>query len=231
LLLVSVFPDNSCCPGPCIGGIILTYSDWRSMYWLQVGQAGLGFALSMVFLPSIRSEVQQLHEKKGQTLSALEVVGKFSPMRVLRLYLRPQIFLADLACGFLAVTQYGLLTSVRHIINPRFDLTTPMVSGLFYIAPGAGFIVGSLVGGRLSDRTVKQYIEKRGGLRLPKDRLNSSLIHMFVVLPGSMLLYGWGLDKQFGGLALPIVMAFWIGVGLMGAWNGLNTYTAGRHLL
>ncbi|KAL4975804.1 hypothetical protein BDW66DRAFT_151534 [Aspergillus desertorum] len=31
---------------------------------------------------------------------------------------------------------------------------------------------------------------------------------------------------QFGGLALPVILAFSIGAGLMGAWNGLNTYSA-----
>jgi hypothetical protein len=79
----------------------------------------------------------------------------------------------------------------------------------------------------MSDHAVKRYIVKRGGSRLPKDRLNSGLVHLFFVLPVSLLLYGWSLEKEIGGLALPIVMAFWIGVGLMGAWNGLNTYTAG----
>lgn len=201
------------------------------MYWLQVAQAALGAGLSFIFVPSIRSEVQQLYEKDGEVkLTVWAVVQRFNPAKIFKLYLRPQVLLADLTCGFLAITQYGLLSSVRHVINPRFNLTTSLVSGLFYIAPGAGFIVGSLVGGRLSDRTVKQWIAKRDGLRLPKDRLNSSLVHLFIVLPISMLLYGWSLEKNFGGLALPIVMAFWIGVGLMGAFNGLNTYTAGEFL-
>lgn len=92
-----------------------------------------------------------------------------------------------------------------------------------------GFFVGSIVGGRLSDRTVKKYIAKRDGERIPKDRLNSGLTGLFIVLPISMLLYAWSLEKGFGGLALPIVAAFWIGVGTMGTFNALNTYTAGKH--
>lgn len=91
-----------------------------------------------------------------------------------------------------------------------------------------GFFVGSVVGGRFSDRTVKQYIVKRDGVRIPKDRLNSGLATLFIVLPISEVLYGWSLDKEFGGLALPIVAAFWIGAGLMGTFNSLNTYTAGK---
>lgn len=147
---------------------------------------------------------------------------------MLKMYLRRDVLLADLACGFLGVVQYGLLASVRHIINPRFNLTTPLISGLFYLSPGLGLIVGSLVGGHYSDRTVKRWIAKRNGRHLPRDRLNSGAVYFFLVLPISILLYGWGLQKSFGGLPLIIIMAFWIGIGLMGAWNGLNTYTAGK---
>ncbi|KAH8901638.1 putative MFS transporter [Thozetella sp. PMI_491] len=213
--------------GPCVGGIIVTFSTWRSIYWLQVAMAGLGFVLSILFIPDIKSEVQQLNEKShGGDLTALDILRSFNPAKIFRQFLRPQVLLADLACGFLSMAQYGLLTSVRQIINPRFNLTTPLISGLFYLAPGAGFVAGSLIGGRLSDHTVKRYIAKREGVRLPRDRLNSGILYLIGILPISMLLYGWCLDKEFGGLALPIVMSFWIGTGLLGAWNGLNTYTA-----
>jgi MFS family permease len=134
----------------------------------------------------------------------------------------------DIICGFLAIYQYGLLTSVRSTVNPRFNLTTPLISGLFYIAPGAGFLIGSILGGRLSDRTVKLYIKKRNGLRVPQDRLNSGLLPLCFVLPVSILVYGWSLQAKVGGMALPIVAAFFGGVGLMGSFNGLNTYTAGK---
>ncbi|KAL3435840.1 major facilitator superfamily domain-containing protein [Aspergillus tetrazonus] len=220
--------------GPCISGVIVTFAHWRDIYWLQVAMAGLGSALSVFAIPNIQSEVKQLYEEKAELDSGsdtipqriFQVLTRFSPTKVLKLYLLPQVFLSDLICGFLAITQYGTLTSVRHVINPRFGFTTPLVSGLFYLAPGTGFIVGSLVGGRLSDHTVKRYIRKRNGLRLPKDRLNSGIGYFFAVLPISMVLYGWSLQKQFGGLALPIILAFLIGAGLMGAWNGLNTYSA-----
>ncbi|KAL4863201.1 hypothetical protein BDV12DRAFT_206728 [Aspergillus spectabilis] len=213
--------------GPCIAGIIVTFSTWRSIYWLQVAMSGLGFGLSLFFIPDIRSEVKQVYSDfDASELSFRGIISRFNPVKMFKVYLRPQVFLADLCCGLLAITQYGLLTSIRHVINPRFNLTAPLVSGLFYLAPGAGFIMGSLLGGKISDRTVKKYIVKRDGLRLPKDRLNSGLGCFFVILPISMLLYAWGLDKEFGGLPLPIIMGIGIGIGLMGAYNGLNTYTA-----
>lgn len=48
------------------------------------------------------------------------------------------------------------------------------------------------------------------------------------VLPVAVLVYGWTLEKRAGGMAVPIIAAFWAGVGLMGSFNGLNTYAAGE---
>ncbi|KAJ5344887.1 MFS transporter [Penicillium brevicompactum] len=131
-----------------------------------------------------------------------------------------------LTCGLLSTFQYAILTSARSIFNPRFNLTTPLVSGLFYLAPGIGFLVGSVVGGKLSDRAVKKWIKKRNGVRLPQDRLNSGIATLFGVLPAATLIYGWTLEEEVGGMVVPIIAAFFAGVGLMGAFNALNTYSA-----
>lgn len=134
----------------------------------------------------------------------------------------------NFACGLLGFNQYGLLSSIRRVINPRFDLTSPLISGLFYLAPGAGFLMGSTIGGRVSDHTVKRYMRKRNGLRLPQDRLKSSLPAIFLVLPAGTLVFGWSLQREAGGMALPIVSSFCEGLGLMWSFSGLNTYSAGE---
>lgn len=101
------------------------------------------------------------------------------------------------------------------------------MSGLFYLSPGIGFLIGSVLGGKLSDRAVKRWIQKRNGVRLPQDRLNSGLTTLFGVVPISALIYGWTLQEQVGGMPVPIISAFFAGVGLLGSFNGLNTYSAG----
>lgn len=91
-----------------------------------------------------------------------------------------------------------------------------------------GFLIGSVMGGKLSDRAVKKWIQKRNGVRLPQDRLNSGLVTLFLVLPASALIYAWTLQEQVGGMPVPVVSAFTAGVGLLGSFNGLNTYSAGK---
>lgn len=107
-------------------------------------------------------------------------------------------------------------------------MTSPLISGLFYLSPGIGFLIGSVVGGKLSDHAVKKWIVKRNGVRLPQDRLNSGIATLFGVLPVATLIYCWTLEEEVGGMVVPIIAAFFAGVGLLGAFNGLNTYSAGE---
>ncbi|KAL4927007.1 putative MFS transporter [Aspergillus undulatus] len=216
--------------GPCIGGVIVTFASWRYIYWLQTAMAGFGLILSLIFVPEVQQEVsntgldnEKPNNKKKITLRyALSV---FNPIRVFRMWLYPNIFFSHLTCGLLATYLYALLSSARTIFNPRFNLTSALVSGLFYLAPGAGFLVGSVLGGRLSDHTVKKYTQRRG-YRLPQDRLNSGLIMLSLLLPGAILIYAWTLDQGVGGMPVPIIAGFIGGAGLMGSFNGLNTYAA-----
>lgn len=84
------------------------------------------------------------------------------------------------------------------------------------------------MGGKLSDRAVRNWIVKRNGVRLPQDRLNSGLVTLFLVLPIGTLIYAWTLEEGVGGMPVPIIAAFFAAVGLLGSFNGLNTYSAGK---
>ncbi|KAJ5981163.1 hypothetical protein N7522_013978 [Penicillium canescens] len=210
--------------GPCIGGIIAIFAQWRIIYWLQFAMTLLGLILSLLFVPSIQEKKQATSLDKHRVFCT--VLSMFNPMRIFRHFIHPNVFLSCLTCGFLATFQYAILTSARSIFNPRFHLTTPLISGLFYLSPGMGFLVGSVVGGKLSDRSVKKWIIKRNGVRLPQDRLNSGIGTLFGVLPVATLIYGWTLQEEVGGMVVPIISAFFAGAGLMGAFNGLNTYSA-----
>ncbi|KGO65652.1 Major facilitator superfamily domain, general substrate transporter [Penicillium italicum] len=208
--------------GPCIGGIIVTFAQWRIIYWLQFAMNLLGLVLSLLFVPSIQEKNRESNEPRKLGT----IIRMFNPMRIFRQFVYPNVFFACLTCGLLSTFQYAFLTSASSIFNPRFNLTSPLVSGLFYLSPGMGFLIGSTVGGKLSDHAVKKWIIKRNGVRLPQDRLNSGLATLFGVLPVATLIYCWTLEEEVGGMVVPIIAAFFAGVGLLGAFNGLNTYSA-----
>ncbi|EXA34163.1 hypothetical protein NW761_014030 [Fusarium oxysporum] len=211
---------------PLLGSIIATFTSWRVIYGVEAGMCLFGLILSLLFIPKA-SEVE--NPKLAETTrprTAKEILRTFNPMHVFCQFKYPKVILANIACGLLGFNQYGLLSSIRRVINPRFNLTSPLSSGLFYLAPGAGFLVGSTVGGKISDVVVKRYMRKRNGQRIPEDRLNSSLASVLIILPLGTLLYGWSVYHRLGGMALPIVSAFIQGFGLMASFSGLNTYAA-----
>jgi MFS family permease len=108
-------------------------------------------------------------------------------------------------------------------LNPRFNLTTPLQSGFFFLAPGLGYVVGTLLGGRWADRTVKRWIGKRGA-RIPEDRLHSAIPFIGFIVPGCMLVYGWSVEKEKGGIAVPVIAMFLQGVAQLFCFPAFNAY-------
>lgn len=121
---------------------------------------------------------------------------------MLELTRRHPSLLAGLASAALVWNMYSLLTPIRYVINPRFNLNTPMQSGLFYLAPGAGYLVGTFMGGRYADHVVKKHI-RLSHERVPEDRMRSALPFLGVAIPACMLVYGWAVDRDAGGI--PVV--------------------------
>lgn len=211
--------------GPFLGGIIVTYSSWRSIFWLQTGLAATG-VLGVYFVVCETAHHLKINDLKSLSgkKRTLKVLGMISPMRVLRLF---RFFnIALVACGSASLTwnMYSLLTPVRYVLNPRFKLDSPLLSGLFYLAPGFGYLVGTFGGGHWADMMAKRWIKKRGGVRIPEDRLRSTLPFMGAIMPGSMLVYGWTVDREVGGIPVPVIAMFVQGVAQLFCFPSYNTY-------
>ncbi|OJD31514.1 mfs general substrate transporter [Diplodia corticola] len=211
--------------GPFIGGIIVTFRSWRDIFWLQTALGGFGFTLILFLLP------ETTHYKRSVEFKGLKTKEKMAkmwhwtnPFRVLRLYRYPNLITVGLASSALVWNMYSLLTPIRYVLNPRFHLTSPIQSGLFYIAPGCGYLFGTFFGGRWADRVVHKYMRKRGGERVPEDRLNSCLPFLGGVIPACMLVYGWSIETASGGVPLPVVTMFLQGVAQLFCFPSLNTY-------
>jgi MFS family permease len=210
--------------GPFIGGVIVTYSSWRTIFWLQTAMAGTALIGVFFLLP------ETIHRKGLEDLEGLsrrrktrEILGRINPIRAVRLFRYPNLALATAGSAGLVWNMYSLLTPIRYVLNPRFHLQTPILGALFYLAPGCGYLIGTLGGGRWADRTVKKWIKKRGK-RVPEDRLRASLPFMGIIVPGCILIYGWTVDKAVGGIPVPVIVLFIQGVAQLFCFPALNTY-------
>ncbi|KAH4972152.1 hypothetical protein HBI70_036910 [Parastagonospora nodorum] len=210
--------------GPFIGGIIVTFRSWRDIFWLQTALAGAATAFCFFLQP------ETIHKKRATELEGLPRTQKakkmwqwLNPFRVIVLYRYPNLLLTALASSSLVWNMYSLLTPIRYVLNPRFQLTSPLQSGLFYIAPGCGYLFGTFFGGRYADHIVKKYIRKRGK-RIAEDRLRSCVLFLGGVIPACMIIYGWSIEKEVGGVALPVLMMFLQGVAQLFCFPSLNVY-------
>ncbi len=211
--------------GPFIGGIIVTYRSWRDIFWLQSALGGLAVVMVVFLLPETIPEkkIEELRElpRKQRTLHLLHWV---SPLRVsILLFSYPNLIIAGLASSSLVWNMYSLLTPIRYVLNPRFHLTSPIQSGLFYIAPGCGYLLGTFFGGRWADYIVKKWIRKKNR-RVAEDRLRSCYAFIGGVIPACMLIYGWSVEKEIGGIPLPVAAMFVQGVAQLFCFPSLNTY-------
>lgn len=211
--------------GPLIGGILVTYTTWRSIFYLQSGLAAVAAISTFFLLP------ETAHTLKSDLLAPLPMKLKvrtlatmINPWRVLRLFRYPNLLAAACASSSLVWNMYSLLTPIRYILNPRFNLTTPTQSALFYLAPGCGYLVGTFFGGRWADHTVRSWMAKRDGERIAEDRLRSCIPFLGLVIPACMLIYGWSIEKRVGGIALPVIAMFIQGVAQLFCFPSLNTY-------
>ena len=211
--------------GPFIGGIIVTFTSWRVIFWLQTGLSGLAVLGTFTLLP------ETIHHKKVDDLEGYSRRQKarvlwdmINPMRVLRLFIYPNLLITSLASSAVVWNMYSLLTPIRYVLNPRFNLNTPLLSGLFYLAPGTGYLVGTLMGGRYADYMVRKWIDRRNGVRIPEDRLRSALPFMGIVIPGCILIYGWSVEKAVGGIPLAVITLFLQGVAQLFFFPSFNTY-------
>ncbi|CRJ96273.1 hypothetical protein BN1708_002124 [Verticillium longisporum] len=210
--------------GPILGGIIVTFTSWRVIFWVQSGLSGVAFLLVAFMLQETLLQTRHAELKGQKPGAAAKKLWQWSnPSTVFKLLGHGNLFFAVFASSAIGFNMYSLLTPIRYILNPRLGLTTPLQSGLIYLAPGAGYLVGTTLGGRWSDHNVKSWMHRRG-FRLWEDRLRSTIFFMLGLLPGFTLLYGWSVQKGWGGIALPVICLFGQGVCQTTTFPSLNAY-------
>jgi len=117
---------------------------------------------------------------------------------------------------FILLTDFVLLVPITYTIGVRYHITNAALVGACILPLGIGNIIGAPLAGRMSDRMVVQWREKRGGIWHPEDRLRATLFGAAVLVPFSVL--ASGLVTQFIegkiGLVLNLVCLFINGLGV-----------------
>jgi EmrB/QacA subfamily drug resistance transporter len=106
--------------GPPLGGFIVTYADWRWIFFVNMPICILGIVLATIFIPDEKHETPPL-DLKGFALSALGLGGLVAGLAVSgRRIAPPEVSLAFLGVGAVSLAAY-----VRHAFRaprPLLDL-------------------------------------------------------------------------------------------------------------
>lgn len=209
--------------GPVIGGAIVTGASWRIIFFVM---AGIGvFNLIGVFfvVPETcrETKMQQILRETGSKKKFIFV--PFNPFRLLHSFCYPNLILAGVVSCLMLYLMYNLLTPIRYVVDPRFNLTSPIQGSLFYLAPGIGFLLGPYLGGRYADHIVKKYIRIKNQ-RVSEDRVRTCIIPLGIVMPAAVFIYGWSLEFKKGGYPVPIIALFVYAVAQTVAFPLINTY-------
>jgi predicted MFS family arabinose efflux permease len=85
--------------------------------------------------------------------------------------------------------------------------------GVILLSFGGGSIIGSIVGGRYSDRMLQRYKKANGGAMNPEMRLKSTIPAMPIIV-AAFLAYGWTIGQKVH-IAGPIICLIAAGFSLM----------------
>lgn len=204
-----------------IGGAIITYQDWRVIFYLLTLIGVVVFIPSFFLLPETLRKLK-ITEIRKETGKRFVWIG-FNPINVVTAARYPVVLLASFVSCSIMYNMYCLLTPIRYVVDPRFNLNTPIYGSLFYLAPGMGYLVGSFAGGKWSDYFVRKYMAKRG-FRRPEDRLRASIPFHGALIPISILVYGWCLKSGKGGMPVPIIFLFIGGFSQSVCFPLINAY-------
>ncbi|KAI0258411.1 MFS general substrate transporter [Gloeopeniophorella convolvens] len=112
------------------------------------------------------------------------------------------------ASGFFFAFGYCISYTSSRTLADKYHYDSLKI-GLTLLAYGSGSILGSLLGGRWSDRVLRRLTEENGGRRVPEMRLDS-MKPVLLFLPLPVVAYGW-LAQEHIHIASVCVMLFFSG--------------------
>ncbi|MEP6868585.1 MAG: DHA2 family efflux MFS transporter permease subunit [Novosphingobium sp.] len=107
--------------GPPIGGLIVTYFDWRWIFYINVPIGILGLIFALAIIPEVRSEAPSQFDWIGFILSGLALACLVFGLELASHPVRPVVVVILLGGGAMLAAAY--IRHARVIANPVLDLS------------------------------------------------------------------------------------------------------------
>ncbi|KAF6819743.1 putative dityrosine transporter [Colletotrichum sojae] len=213
--------------GPVLGGA-LTLGSWRWIFgflaisgfvlWLvilfslpetlraRVGNGKLYSELGVVFLPPRWSSPLAPESERGPAPPKPTLLGYW------KLFSYPPIGIVTFNTAMLYSTYFAIAVQLPTELTERYNWSTAGI-GAGFLAVGIAMIVGSLIGGRVSDwKRARAVKASPDGTVDPENRL-SDQIWGVIICAGGCLMYGWLVDRSIHPAAV-LLATFLTGFGM-----------------
>ncbi|KAF8875624.1 MFS general substrate transporter [Infundibulicybe gibba] len=215
----------ACLLGPALappaGGVAAHYASWRVMQ-LALAVAGfLAFFIMLLFFPETSHPGKRGIDKLQPAPASSSLWRSWkpffiNPLRPLSLLRSPNMLAVSVASFLVLLTDYVLLVPLAFTFGARYHIVNEALIGACFLPAGLGNMIGAPLAGRISDKIVVKWRQRRGGVWYPEDRLRATLIGAMFLVPLSVLFSG--LLSQFVGgkigLILNLFCLFVNGIGV-----------------
>ncbi|KAI9202410.1 major facilitator superfamily domain-containing protein [Polychytrium aggregatum] len=225
--------------GPIIGGFLGEAFGWRSTFWVGTGLGLLVLVMIFFISPETYRSEAKFGEHQAESLPQIQdetqTQGKghavragtktFNPLKSL-IYLRYGFILIICVQGALCFATMFTYETIIAVIYTEVYGTPANLVGLTFLGGGTGNIIGSLIGGKISDYYLREAIRKRGAdsKPLPEDRLSPfTFFSGIVIIPLGCLLFGWSIWARWS-IGFPIFSFFLICFGMVQILIASSTY-------
>ncbi|KAF8888325.1 major facilitator superfamily domain-containing protein [Infundibulicybe gibba] len=214
----------ACLLGPALappaGGVAAHYASWRVMQ-LALAIAGfLAFVIMLLFFPETshpgKRGIDKLQLAPASSLRKSWKPYFVNPLRPLALLQSLNILAVSMAGFMVLLTYYALLVPLAFTFGARYHIVNEALIGACFLPAGLGNMIGAPLAGRISDKIVVKWRQRRGGVWYPEDRLRATLVGAMFLVPLSVFFSG--LLSQFVGgkigLILNLFCLFVNGIGV-----------------
>ncbi|KAK9236524.1 major facilitator superfamily domain-containing protein [Lipomyces kononenkoae] len=219
---------------PIFAGALNDRWGWRATQYFLIIIGGVTLLMILFLLPeTLRPQILPLKlqemrdaEQKNNRVRyyARETSDfVFSPFKSFALLKYPTFVYAIFYNSF----GYGGLYMMNNTIPDVFAMPpynfSSIITGLLYLPNGFGYVLGSLVGGRWSDRILQRAVKKNNGKMVPEARLAENMLTAGVIVCAGMILFGWTAAKHLFWF-VPTIGTFLFGFGSLIIFTSTLTF-------